>query len=139
MREIKFRGRSVENGGWVYGLYREFRVIEGFEKYSYQNSGKNYFIDDKYSSESFKIIPETVSQYTGIDDCNGNEIYEGDIAQWKEYDLRSGTGRTYRGRVEFHNGSFRIGSFLLYNSVGKRGFKIIGNIYENPELMEVEQ
>lgn len=136
MREIKFRGRSVDSDEWVYGNYLgkcdEDESYDCIESVTYIDGAPNFHV-------RYATFRETVGQYTGMNDASGKEIYEGDIAQWKEYDLHSGAGRTYRGRVEFHNGSFRIGSFLLYNLVGKRGFKIIGNIYENPELIEVAE
>ncbi len=67
-------------------------------------------------------------QYTGIKDKNGKEIYEGDIVCYKY------NGELIKVMVEFVNGAYFAGDAFLYNK--RNVAKIIGNIYENPELLE---
>ena len=69
-------------------------------------------------------------QYTGLKDKNGKEIYEGDIIEW--------FGLKLPVTVDcFHGYRFMFGKDQLYKAVGTDG-KIIGNIYENPELIEAD-
>ena len=142
MREILFRGKRIDNGEWVFGdLIREpwgycIQVVTG--------SGNEY-IRKKYA-----ITEETVGQYTGLKDKNGERIFEGDMI--KPFD-----DEVDKMVVEFHYGQFLL---CLY---GERGYlaeygweeegnygcfeseplssygddiEIIGNIHDNPEFMK---
>lgn len=76
MREIKFRGKSVDTKEWIYGGYYEW-------------DNKSYIIQkdiwdrDIHTAQMIEVIPETVGQYIGVKDNNGEgeEIYEGDIIE----------------------------------------------------------
>ena len=122
MREILFRGKRLSNGEWVYGF-----IIKTFGTY--------YIIDkDDNKRIAYKIIPETVGQYTGLTDENGEKIFEGDIMAFTAY------GFDYVGTVEFAYGCASVmcehASPFLDQAVSKHGAYIIGNMHDNPELLD---
>jgi uncharacterized phage protein (TIGR01671 family) len=127
MREIKFRGKRVENGAWVYGQYFNVKR-QGFYV------GIGHYILPENSVFANKVNPKTVGQYTGLKDKNGKEIYEGDIVRHKQY-IKWGELSECTGTVAIDpNRGVTVG----YDSIG-RDIEVIGNIHDNPELLkEVE-
>lgn len=120
MREILFRGKRVDTKEWVYG-------------YVYPGKNGGLYIVTTHGQESFEIDPETVSQYTGLTDKNGVKIFEGDI-------LKSEQNRIgYIGAVYYEDCQWFGSKDYLGYAVAYSGAKVIGNIHDNPELLEVSQ
>ena len=125
MREIIFRGKRLDNGEWVYGS-----LFVGFKKcYICPEAIAMYNFDGALCLGGFvEVDPSTVGQYTGLKDKNGKMIFEGDILS-----LRAGRPHV----VRFKNGAFILEDSAIPMSFAIK-FEIIGNIYDNPELLKEE-
>lgn len=129
MREIKFRGKSLETGQWVYGsLVQEDGKAWIVGGINIEDAGDVF---DFYATEWYEVIPETVGQYTSLKDMDREEIFEGAIG-WDE------DGEVH-GKIVFDEGGFLFEwenmSDDLFECCGD--IVIVGNIYDNPELLEV--
>ena len=148
-RTIKFRGKSIYNGRWVEGdLVRHYEnqrrfIAQEQMAYTYSMCGIDRLVSERYC----EIDPESVGQYTGLNDKNGKEIYEDDIctANWYDYEEPN---HTTTGVIEFCEGwiaywlaDYESETFEELNGHGCYcwDIEVIGNIYENPELLEVQQ
>lgn len=140
MREILFRGKRIDNGELVEG-----GIVHQTDFYG--DSVDRYFIidgtdtDDNIGS-AYRVLPDTVGQFTGLTDKNGKKIFEGDIikgkfsnyAIWADEAERAFVyGKSYKG------GYKNLMSDYLLKSSCPNGIEIIGNIHDNPELLEVEK
>nr|WP_316624579.1 YopX family protein [uncultured Ruminococcus sp.] len=126
MREILFRGKRKTNGEWIYGDYFRSKIcntelgIRVVHSITFFQNGEEY---------SYTIDPDTIGQYTGLTDKNGKKIFEGDIVKHLsdnmvyliEYDNRFGM-YVSKQKNSSYSGCIRC--------------EIIGNIYDNPELLE---
>ena len=143
-RDILFRGKRADNGEWVEGYYFKmnettYAFAEDYEKYPVPVH--HYILSERMSDWGLpnrayfqEVDPETVYQYTGLTDKNGRKIFEGDI-------LRSDDNKV--GQVQWfeEHSAFMIWNiaeskvhFLYDNNFSK--IKVIGNIFDNPELLE---
>lgn len=129
MREILFRGKRVDNVEWVYG---------NFFKDSYGWIG---IFERAEAINAYKVIPGTVGQYTGLTDLNGTKIFEGDILSAHLDDLFP--ENETRGVVVYRHSEFCLmqkdDMYDDFKDGFEKMFEVIGNIYDNPELLEVEQ
>lgn len=146
-REILFRGKRVDNGEWIYGdLLTPTDIMDVWEISENTGMGDRYEID-----------PETVGQYTGITDKNETKIFEGDILRGYKYPYLSEGHFNYYAEVIYFENCPAFGLYTFKNpnldfiagiSHGNTDFidywecenwEVIGNIYDNPELMEEKE
>ena len=143
MREILFRGKRTDNGEWIEGFYsaEEYNPYIGKIEYipRIQIIGK---------CVSLGVLPETVGQFTGLTDKNGVRIFQGDIVKGIAYsaerigvivwiDEIASFGVRYFKSV--NSTAWENSSILRCASIGKTdqfAAEIIGNIHDNPELLE---
>lgn len=110
MREIKFRGKAM-GGHWFYGLLTKKKI---------RNSGKVMFAiltDENAIGATVPVLEDSIGQFTGLYDCNGKEIYEGDILQTLEGDSTT--------TVTFDNGCFTCDRDVFLEEA-----QVIGNIHD---------
>ncbi|HAA6883795.1 TPA_asm: hypothetical protein GHH03_11615 [Listeria monocytogenes] len=136
MRPIEFKAQNV-NGAWVCG---NLSILK--KKIGNVDAG-SYISNSAGEPFAYKVRPETVSQFTGLKDKNGKKIFEGDIVEIIEIDAFGNLDwNRLKGKVMFSEGAWLVtdsGSFAisLWSEINE--FEIIGNIYENPELLEVTE
>lgn len=129
MREIKFRGQTRKkgekvrmdgtpvDGNWVYGGVR-------------QGKGDFSMIYENETYEKRTVYTDTVCQYIGLKDKNGKEIYEGDILHGEFYGYPIDCIETFT--VKWH----KADAGFLANYFNNAKCEVIGNIFDNPELLE---
>lgn len=142
MREILFRAKRLDNGKWVEGWIvpvSHNTYLKGFEIIN--SEGINYDEFDNYvpSYSSEVVDPETVGQFTGLLDKNGKKIFEGDIVV---HEVQKGI-LFNKGVINWDAKNARWAHQLntmnpclcMFDS---SSHEVIGNIHDNPELLEAQ-
>ena len=152
-REILFKAKRKDNGKWVEGYYCKINettycVEEDYKRFPVPThhyilvvTMTDWGLPNRFLQ--FEIDPDTLSQYTGLTDKNGNKIWENDICDRKE---------KYPEIVVFNKGDWQLDySYVfgkeIHTDACNLGFyvcerkcvEVIGNIFDNPELLEVKE
>lgn len=123
MRQIKFRGKTTANGHWVYGSLIDY----GDNTFTIRNSKSHPWVQ-----------ADSISQFTGLHDRNGKEIYDGDVLE--RYNEQGVTmhinyfGSQF-GCIQHWDGVDGDGSWYPLDSYDMSQWEVIGNIHDNPELI----
>ena len=136
MREILFRAKRINDGKWIEGYYlRDQYHIGGKDIIFYRKDS------DRFTVYTDRIDIETLCQFTGLCDKNGNKIWENDIlmAHFDEF---------YPEDVTYETVEWGIAGWVTHEagSAGRRyldkfdleNFEVVGNIFDNPELLQEE-
>ena len=146
MREILFRGKRVDNGEWVQGFYvckkRSYFKDKGVnlehiicDNVEVEDGNYKQFVDTIMTT--YVVNPETIGQYAGVTDVNGNKIFEGDFV--KVTTGLEGYKSTYHStihRVTYDVCNCGVAVFYPFDNSDMIEAEVIGNIYDNPELLE---
>lgn len=138
MREILFRGKQSALPEWIEGFYFAVPVknkVSSDTENIHLITPCDFDVSGSFVNSSVIVIPETIGQYTGLTDMNGNKIFEGDIIknivtgekgviQW--FDERSAFMMWSRTKNAIY--------FLYANAFSN--IRIVGNAYDNPELLK---
>lgn len=134
MRDILFKAKTF-NGKWVQGLLA--------------HKDNKWYISNKAGMPfAFEVRPDTICQYTGLKDKNGNKIWENDIVElydtnnnykWKAIVKFGNPNATYNWGYQLHPiGEYKVNTdILLWVEMEDTGTicEVIGNIFDNPELL----
>ncbi|HEM0436283.1 TPA: hypothetical protein U0T29_001364 [Listeria monocytogenes] len=145
MREIEFRGKRIDNGEWVYGNLMQFEDSATFI-FADERKGASTLTYAHFIINNMHAIDEkTIGQYTVLKDKKGKKIFEGDIVAFSEDDFH-----VFNSQVEYFSEDgypafdIKVPSTYYFDSnvfsevsmSGLYEIEVIGNIHENPELLE---
>ena len=146
-REILFKAKRKDNGKWVEGyyIYHIKRTICPLGDSVKPEDEQHVIMQDGFSDWNmprgtvvYEIDPDTLCQYTGLADENGKKIWENDIVKTDEctLDLNNGIGK-----VMFYEGIWYLDGNIqnsLYDLYRDGEIEVIGSIFDDKELLEVE-
>ena len=152
MREILFRGKvnNPDNISWLQqsvGEWVEGNLEHDPDLESYKINGFNYYSSEQGLEREpfvYRVDPETIGQYTGMKDKNGEKIFEGDIVKTKAFGGDSNCGVNFNGydvfKVIYSDATYKVVNHKRrFNLALGEKYEVIGNIYDNPELLEGEE
>ena len=131
MRTIKFRGYNKKRGIWLYGNY----IL---------NRGAHFIAPQEFADgktwEDYEVTLESIGQFTGLLDSNGQEIYEGDILSNGRDTVAVSYSIEFAAFVGLYSGREDLILNLddcIDQPLDELKLKVVGNVYDNPDLLEV--
>lgn len=133
MRTIKFRGKRIDNQEWVFGSLdltaNQASIL--WDRIDNDGDAVPWWAD---------VQPDTVGQFTGFSDKTGKEIYESDILKMSIHDRTETCAVGWNDKIgawciAIVGNYYSLGSYPLGQWVEEAKFEIIGNMYENRELL----
>ena len=122
MRTIKFRGKTID-WAWIIGDFVRPNVI-------LEDKDTNLSLGKLYLNNSSIVIQDTIGQFTGLTDADGNEIYEGDLL------LSDENAEVFEVVYDAPRFCFKDNDFGFRFLNHPEHFHVIGNRYDNPDLIE---
>lgn len=122
IENIKFKAKRLDNGEWIEG-------------YFYEENGNAYIIENRQKESmlnrnvTYEVDPSTVCQFTGLTDCEGKEIWEGDIVEREIYDLFNGSIKV-KAVIEYLDGAFVAITDGIPYSLYFKYIKVVGNKFD---------
>ena len=151
MREIIFRGKKLESGEWITGGYFKHinRMLHPAGDRISLKDVNHLIIQSGFadwgmprSPIAYEVDPETVGQWIGVNDIEGTKIFEGDILEIRDDDVHYRWVKWFSElrypEFGFKNGAKleRVQQMTWPQVVEKAYYRVVGNIYDNPELLE---
>lgn len=152
MIEILFRGKRKDNDQWVHGFY--FKRVRNYAGFKTEEQAYITYETWDEGFVTYEVTLKTVGQFTGLTDKNGQKIFEGDILRGLCYPFRDGEGKhNYYAEIVWFDNSPAFGLVTHKNPTSNvvgiadgnceyledwdnTQWEVIGNIYDNPELLE---
>ena len=122
IENIKFKAKRLDGKGWVCG-------------YFYEENGNTYIIENRQKESklnrnlTYQVDPSTVCQFTGLKDCKGREVWEGDIVESEIYDLFKGSSKV-KAVIEYMDVAFVAITDGIPYSLYFKYLKVIGNKFD---------
>lgn len=142
MREILFKAKQIDNGEWIEGSLIDLDIDSGY-CYIVQPYKKASILPIIFLiTDRMKLVdPETLCQFTGLCDKNGNKIWENDI-------LMAHLDESYPENVTYETVEWNVAGWVgcETDSIGRQyldkfdleHYEVVGNIFDNPELLQEE-